>query len=79
MANVISGAVEWGIVNDTPAVYNVGINDALIGPILVGGTEIDDAMAQAEQFIDAELAQREDWNIIERNYKHANLMIPDQP
>ena len=79
VANVISGAVEWGIVNDTPAVYNVGINDALIGPILVGGTEIDDAMAQAEQFIDAELAQREDWNIIERNYKHANLMIPDQP
>ncbi len=79
VANVISGAVEWGIVNDTPAVYNNGIRDALIAPILVGGMSIDDAMAESEQFIDQELAQREDWNIIERNYKHHNLMLPDQP
>ena len=79
VANVIAGAVEWGIVNDTPAVYNTGISEALIDPILVGGASIDDAMQQAEGFINQELAQREDWNIIERNYKHANLMIPDQP
>lgn len=79
VANVIAGAVEWGIVNDTPAVYNTGISEALIDPILVGGASIDDAMQQAEGFINRELAQREDWNIIERNYKHANLMIPDQP
>ena len=79
VANVIAGAVEWGIVNDTPAVYNTGISEALIDPILVGGASIDDAMQQAEGFINQELEQREDWNIIERNYKHANLMIPDQP
>ena len=79
VANVIGGAVEWGIVNDTPSVYNTGILEALINPILIGGTTIDDAMDQGEQFINKELEQREDWNIIERNYKHDNLMIPDQP
>ena len=79
VASVIADAVEWGIVNDTPAVYNTGINQDLLDPILVGGMSIQDAILNAEDAINAELAQRENWNIIERNYRHDDLMIPNQP
>lgn len=79
VASVIGEAVEWGIVNDTPAVYNTGISQDLLDPILVGGMSIQDAILNAEEAINAELAQREDWAIIERNYKHHDLMIPNQP
>lgn len=79
VASVIASAVDWGVVGDTPAVYNTGIGQDLIDPILLAGMDIQQAMESAEGAINDELAQRDDWNIIERNYKHHNLMIPDQP
>ena len=79
VAGVVSSAVEWGVVGDTPAVYNASINQELMDPILLAGMDIQDAMESAEAAINAELTQREDWNIIERNYKNNNLMISDQP
>jgi multiple sugar transport system substrate-binding protein len=76
---VIVQAVDYGVVNDVPAVVIAVIHQNLLDPVLLADVPIDQALQDAEQAANDALAQREDWNIIERNYKHNDLMIPNQP
>ena len=76
---VLGQGVEFGVVNDMPDVVRQVIQNVLLDSVLLADIPIQDALVEAEAAANDELAQRENWNIIERNYKHHDLMIPNQP
>ena len=77
LASTMSAAGGFGVINDLPNV----IRDEqleLVTAIVLGQGELDDLMASTEAAQNARLAERDDWNIIERNYANHPLMIADQ-
>ena len=79
VASVVAEGVEYGVVNDVPDVVRQVILQVLLDSVLLADVSIQDALQEAEEAANAELAQRENWNILERNYQHDDLMIPNQP
>ncbi|KKL05146.1 hypothetical protein LCGC14_2608960, partial [marine sediment metagenome] len=79
VASVVAQGVEYGVVNDMPNVVRDVVDQVLLDQVLLVGVPIRQALQEAEEAANAELAQRDDWNIIERNCKHHDLMIPNQP
>ena len=51
----------------------------LLQQVILDPNDLDGKIAAAEQKMNAVLAQRESWPILERRYKHDDLMIPNQP
>ena len=51
----------------------------LLEQVILDPADLDGKLAAAEEKMNAVLAQRESWPILERRYKHDDLMIPDQP
>jgi multiple sugar transport system substrate-binding protein len=79
-ANVVASGLDHGIViAEKPAVWSTTVQQFVWDPVLLGEMEIRNALQAAQEEADAQLAQREAWNILERNYKHDDMMIPNQP
>ena len=79
-ANVVASGLDYGIViAEEPSVWSDAVQQFVWDPVLLGASGIDDALEAAQAEADAQLAQREAWNILERNYKHDDKMIPNQP
>ena len=79
-ANVVASGLGNGIViAEMPNVWAATVDQFVFDEVILGEAEIRGALQAAQEEADAQLAQRESWNILERNYKHDNLMIPNQP
>ena len=77
LASTMSQAGGFGVVNDLPNV----IRDEqleLVTAVILGQGNLDELLVQSEKAQNARLAERNDWNIIERNYANHSLMIADQ-
>ena len=70
--------MEYGIISDVPDQIRIE-QTQLLEQVILDPSDLDAKLADAEQKMNAVLAQRESWPILERNYKHDDLMIPDQP
>ena len=51
----------------------------LLQQVVLDASDLDGKLAAAEQKMNTILAQRDSWPILERRYKHNDLMIPNQP
>jgi multiple sugar transport system substrate-binding protein len=79
-ANVVASGLDHGIIiAEMPSVWAATVDQFVFDQVILGGMEIRNALQAAQEEADAQLAQRESWNILERNYKHDDLMIPNQP
>jgi len=79
-ANVVASGLDHGIViAEKPNVWSTTVNQVVWDPVILGETDIRTALQAGQEEADAQLAQREAWNILERNYKHDDKMIPNQP
>ena len=79
-ANVLVPGLQYGVViGELPDVWSSTVSQFMWDPVLLGEMGVDEALQAAQQEADAQLAQREMWNILERNYKHDDKMIPNQP
>jgi multiple sugar transport system substrate-binding protein len=79
-ANVVASGLDYGIIiAEEPNVWVQTVDQFVWDPVLLGEVSIRDALQAAQEEADAQLAQKESWNILERNYKHDDMMIPDQP
>ncbi len=77
LASTMSAAGGFGVVNDLPNV----IRDEqleLVTAVVLGQGDLDALLQRSEAAQNARLAERDDWNIIERNYANHPLMIADQ-
>lgn len=69
--------IEHSVVVDHPQPWTSEIA-SLFEEVLVGGATIEEALVAKEELLNERMAGQE-WIILERNYKHADLMIPNQP
>ena len=77
LAATMAKAGSFGVINDLPNV----IRDEqleLVTAVVLGQGDLDDLLAQSEEAQNRLLAERADWNIIERNYANASLMLAGQ-
>lgn len=74
----LAPAMEYGIISDVPDPIR-DEQTQLLEQIILDPSDLDGKLAAAETKMNAVLAQRENWSILERRYKHDDLMIPDQP
>lgn len=77
VASVLADTVEYAVLNDIPAVVRNTAWGEMFDSLLVGGASLDEAIKIGEEAANAELSQRKNWNILERNYKYDDQMIPD--
>jgi multiple sugar transport system substrate-binding protein len=76
--NALAPTMEYGIISDVPDPIRDEQNQ-LLEQIILDPSDLDGKLADAEKKMNAVLAQRESWPILERRYKHNDLMIPNQP
>jgi multiple sugar transport system substrate-binding protein len=76
--NALAPTMEYSIISDVPDPIRDEQNQ-LLEQVILDPSDLDGKLAVAEQKMNAILAQRESWPILERRYKHDDLMIPDQP
>src|SRR3569623_2188725 len=74
----LAPAMEYSIINIVPDAIRDEQNQ-LLQQVLLDPIDLDGKLATAEQKMNAVLAQRASWPILERRYKHNDLMIPNQP
>lgn len=74
----LAPTMEYGIISDVPDPIRIE-QTQLLEQVILDPSNLDAKLADAEKKMNAVLAQRDSWPILERNYKHHNLMIPDQP
>ncbi len=77
IAATMAPAGQFGVINDLPNV----IRDEqleLVTAIVLGQVDLDQLLADSEAAQNSLLSERDDWNIIERNYANHDLMIADQ-
>ncbi len=77
VASVLAPAGAYGVINDLPNV----IRDEqleLVTAVMLDATDLDGKLAASEKTQNTLLSKRDDWNIIERNYRNHDLMIGDQ-
>ena len=67
--------MEYGVISDVPDPIRDEQNQ-LLEQIILDPSDLDGKLAEAEKKMNAVLAQRESWPILERRYKHDDLMIP---
>ena len=78
-AAAIAPGFDYGVpIGELPVAWETCVSNA-INAVLLGEASISDALAKAEAEMEIELAKRQRWGILERNYKHGDLMIPNQP
>lgn len=78
---VLAGLVptmDYGVISDVPAPV-VAEQTQLLEQVVLDPSDLDGKLAAAETAMNAALAQRESWPILERRYKHDDLMIQNQP
>lgn len=79
VATVLASGVDYGLLlGEYPAVLSDIIRQQVLDAVLVGGVAPETALKSAQRAADQELAKRS-WNVLERNYRHADLMLPGQP
>jgi multiple sugar transport system substrate-binding protein len=74
----LAPTMEYGIISDVPDPIRIE-QTQLLEQVILDPSNLDAKLADAEKKMNAVLAQRESWPILERNYKHHDLMIPNQP
>jgi multiple sugar transport system substrate-binding protein len=74
----LAPTMEYGIISDVPDAIRDEQNQ-LLEQVILDAADLDGKLAAAEQKMNAILAQRDSWPILERRYKHDDLMIPNQP
>ena len=74
----LAPAMEYSIINIVPDAIRDEQNQ-LLQQVILDPNDLDGKLATAEQKMNAVLAQRASWPILERRYKHNDLMIPNQP
>jgi multiple sugar transport system substrate-binding protein len=74
----LAPTVDYGVISDVPEPVRAE-QVVLLESVILDPSDLDGKLAAAERAMNAQLAQREAWPILERNYKHHDLMIPDQP
>ena len=77
-SSALAPVMVYSIINIVPDAIRDEQNQLLQQVILDPG-DLDGKLATAEQKMNAVLAQRASWPILERRYKHDDLMIPNQP
>ncbi len=77
LASTMSPAGGFGIINDLPNVVRDEQLE-LVTAVILGQGDLDTLMADSERAQNALLAERDNWNIIERNYANHAMMIADQ-
>ncbi|MDI7276955.1 MAG: extracellular solute-binding protein, partial [Anaerolineae bacterium] len=78
-AAALAPGMDYGVaIGELPLAWETCAKNA-ISAVLLGEASIADALKTAEAQLEVELAKRERWGILERNYKHDDLMIPNQP
>ena len=79
-AAALPPGMEYAIpIGELPDLWTMTVQSMVLDPILLTGASIEESMQTAEAEINNLLGQKESWNILERNYKHDDLMIPNQP
>jgi multiple sugar transport system substrate-binding protein len=74
----LAPTMDYGIISDVPdPIRDEQIQ--LLEQIILDPSDLDGKLADAETKMNAVLAQRESWPILERRYTPHDLMIPDQP
>ena len=74
----LAPTMEYSIISDVPDPVRIE-QTQLLEQVILDPNDLDGKLAAAEQKMNAVMAQRESWPILERRYKHDDLMIPDQP
>ena len=74
----LAPTMDYGVISDVPAPI-VAEQTQLLEEVILDPSDLDGKLAAAETKMNAVLAQRDSWPILERRYKHDDLMIPDQP
>jgi multiple sugar transport system substrate-binding protein len=76
--SALAPTMDYGIISDVPDPIR-DEQDQLLQQVILDPSDLDGKLAAAEQKMNAILAQRDKWPILERRYKHKDLMIRDQP
>lgn len=74
----LAPTMEYSIISDVPDPIREE-QKQLLEQVILDPSDLDGKLAAAEQKMNAVLAQRDSWPILERRYKHDDLMIPNQP
>jgi len=74
----LAPTMEYGIISDVPDPIR-DEQTQLLEQVILDPSNLDAKLADAEKKMNSVLAQRESWPILERRYKHDDLMIPNQP
>jgi multiple sugar transport system substrate-binding protein len=74
----LAPTMEYGVISDVPDQIRIE-QTQLLEQVILDPSNLDAKLADAEAKMNAVMAQRDDWTILERNYKHHDLMIPNQP
>ena len=77
LASIMAPAGQFGVINDIPNVVRDEQLE-LVTAVILGQGEIDELLVTSEIAQNAKLAERDDWNIIERNYGKHDQMIAEQ-
>lgn len=77
VAAVMAPIGKFGVINDLPGVIRDEQTE-LITAVILDGSDLDGKIAASEKIQNTQLSKRDDWNIIERNYSNADMMIADQ-
>lgn len=75
--SLMSDVSQYGVMNDVPRVVLDEI-DNLVTSVILDDSDLDGKIAKSAEVQNTVLGRRDDWNIIERNYIHNDLMIADQ-
>jgi multiple sugar transport system substrate-binding protein len=76
--NALAPTMEYGVISDVPDPIR-DEQTQLLQQVVLDASDLDGKLAAAEQKMNTILAQRDKWPILERRYKHNDLMIPNQP
>jgi len=74
----LAPTMEYSIISDVPDPIRLE-QVQLLEQVILDASDLDGKLAAAEEKMNAVLAQRDSWPILERRYKHDDLMIPNQP
>jgi ABC-type glycerol-3-phosphate transport system substrate-binding protein len=74
----LAPTMEYSVISDVPDEIRIE-QTQLLEEVILDPSDLDAKLAAAEERMNAVMAQRDSWTILERNYKHHDLMIPDQP
>ena len=74
----LAPTMEYSIISDVPDPVRIE-QTQLLEQVILDPNDLDGKLAAAEQKMNAVMAQRDSWPILERRYKHDDLMIPNQP